>query len=173
MSPESAIKAILFLFSANLCIGFLTNIEKKFRLAPYPIIQEYLPWSLSFFKVSRTILIFMGSFEIFIIGFFSIACFAIGISLILSGFCLRFAAIKTLGPIWTYKLAKVQGHYLINRGIYRYLKHPAYLGNMYLVGILLSGGAIYCSILSFLVVLVFSLLRIRVEDKLLLTLRDI
>lgn len=41
---------------------------------------------------------------------------------------LRYAAIRTLGRRWTVRIFTLPDAPLVNRGIYRYLRHPNYLG---------------------------------------------
>jgi methyltransferase len=44
------------------------------------------------------------------------------------GQCLRFAAIHALGARWTVRVLTLPGTAPVTRGIYRYLRHPNYLG---------------------------------------------
>ncbi|HZD09848.1 MAG TPA: isoprenylcysteine carboxylmethyltransferase family protein [Candidatus Binatia bacterium] len=48
--------------------------------------------------------------------------------LFILGQCLRYAAIRTLGERWTARVITLPGAAPVTRGIYRYLRHPNYLG---------------------------------------------
>lgn len=41
---------------------------------------------------------------------------------------IRYAAIRTLGPRWTVSIVTVPGEHVVDRGIFRVLRHPNYLG---------------------------------------------
>ena len=48
----------------------------------------------------------------------------------LAGQALRYAAIHTLGERWTVRVMTLPGAQPVNRGIYRFIRHPNYLGVM-------------------------------------------
>jgi methyltransferase len=49
---------------------------------------------------------------------------------LLAGQTLRYAAIWSLGERWTVRVVTLPGKPLVSRGIYRYVRHPNYLGVM-------------------------------------------
>ena len=51
-----------------------------------------------------------------------------GLALMALGITLRSAAIFQLGRFHTPNVAVLEGHQLIDRGLYRHLRHPSYLG---------------------------------------------
>ncbi|NUP13108.1 MAG: DUF1295 domain-containing protein [Polyangiaceae bacterium] len=44
------------------------------------------------------------------------------------GQALRLSAMRALGPRWTVKIMTVPGHRAVDTGIFRYIRHPNYLG---------------------------------------------
>ena len=52
----------------------------------------------------------------------------IGMSLLCVGQLLRIAAIRTLGPRWTTRIIILPQTSPVNHGIFRYVRHPNYLG---------------------------------------------
>jgi protein-S-isoprenylcysteine O-methyltransferase Ste14 len=56
--------------------------------------------------------------------------FIIGLILIASGLVIRIISIITLKKQFTYKVAKVKGHELIEKGLYKRIRHPGYLGQL-------------------------------------------
>jgi methyltransferase len=90
----------------------------------------------------------------------------LGLVLFISGQIIRIHAIKTLGYRWTTKIAISSEQFVIKKGMYKYIRHPNYVGVSFeiiglpLVGGLLGVGIIY-SVLNF-IILYF---RIRLEEK--------
>lgn len=82
------------------------------------------------------------------------------------GQCLRYAAIRTLDWRWTVKVMTLPGLPVVRKGIYRYLRHPNYLG------VILEILAVPLIHSAYLTAFVFSLAnllllhaRIRVEEQ--------
>lgn len=87
-------------------------------------------------------------------------------ALFLCGQALRYAAITALGPRWTVPVMILPGAPAVNKGVYRYLRHPNYLG------VILELIAVPLIHSAFLTSLIFSILnaflltvRIRTEEK--------
>lgn len=79
---------------------------------------------------------------------------------------LRYAAIRTLGRRWTVRIVTVPGRPPVRHGIYRYLRHPNYLG------VVLEIAAVPLLHTAYLTSLIFSLgnalllrTRIRAEEE--------
>jgi methyltransferase len=53
---------------------------------------------------------------------------ALALSLFAAGQALRLTAIRTLGWRWSTRVMTVPGETLVQHGIYRYIRHPNYLG---------------------------------------------
>ncbi len=82
------------------------------------------------------------------------------------GQALRYAAILTLGPRWTVRVMTLPDEPPITRGIYRYVRHPNYLG------VILEIAAVPLLHTAYLTSLVFTIanalllsVRIRTEER--------
>ena len=65
--------------------------------------------------------------------------FAIGMALFAIGFMVRIYSILTLKQYFTYSVAKVENHKIISTGLYKFIRHPGYLGQlMIFLGISIS-----------------------------------
>ena len=56
--------------------------------------------------------------------------FAIGMALLGIGLMIRIHSILTLKQSFTYSVAKVENQEIIETGLYRFLRHPGYLGQL-------------------------------------------
>ncbi|HEX7423380.1 MAG TPA: isoprenylcysteine carboxylmethyltransferase family protein [Terriglobales bacterium] len=92
-----------------------------------------------------------------------------GLLVIVAGICIRFIAMQTLGKHFSYTVNILVQHELIEQGLYRYIRHPAYLGELLIfVGIGLS-FANWISLVSLFVFPFIALsVRMNVEEKALL-----
>ena len=89
-----------------------------------------------------------------------------GIALFAAAKALKWWAILTLGPFWTFRVIVVPGASLVATGPYRYLRHPNYVGVIgELAAVALMTGA---RLTGPIVTLLFGLIilkRIAVEEK--------
>lgn len=85
-----------------------------------------------------------------------------------AGQVLRYTAIRTLGERWTVNVMCIPGAALVQKGIYRWIRHPNYLGVALEIAAvpLLHGAYLTAAIFSTLNALVLSW-RIRSEEKVL------
>jgi protein-S-isoprenylcysteine O-methyltransferase Ste14 len=91
-----------------------------------------------------------------------------GALVILAGAALRIAAIRTLDRHFRYELRVEEGQRIVDRGVFRFVRHPSYLGVLLIVlgdGLVLAsapamllGGALLAALLA---------LRIREEERVL------
>lgn len=89
----------------------------------------------------------------------------LGISLLLTGVALRWAAIYNLGKYFTCVVLIKSDHRLVRRGLYRHLRHPAYTGTLIAhLGLGLSFSNWFSIALSFIPYLVAAAYRIRIEE---------
>jgi len=94
--------------------------------------------------------------------------FVMGTGMVWMGMCIRFLAIKRLGGLFTTDITVHNNHKLIKNDIYKYLRHPSYLG------LLLSCFGLAMMILHIFPFLVFLFLiavytyRAKVEEKVLI-----
>ena len=92
--------------------------------------------------------------------------FAIGILIIMVGFIIRIISIRTLKQYFTYSVAKAENQEIIEKGLYKYIRHPGYLGQLIIfTGISISLSNWLSVILMLLSTLVGYVNRIRVEEK--------
>jgi methyltransferase len=79
---------------------------------------------------------------------------------------LKWWAILSLGPVWTFRVIVVPGAPLVRRGPYRRLRHPNYVGVVgELVGAALMTGALVTGPLAIVGFGILLRNRIRVEDR--------
>jgi len=154
--------------SVQFALMLLSRFEKRFRKRNNPIQTEYQQWSLPIFKLMLQVLSVFIALEAALSSHFSIDYVLIGSSLLLIGLLLRILAIISLGRMWTYRVAILEHHTVVNTGIYKYLRHPAYIGNVYLVGLALVFCAPVSSIISMCFVIIFITLRVPREHRIIL-----
>jgi protein-S-isoprenylcysteine O-methyltransferase Ste14 len=93
---------------------------------------------------------------------------SVGLGMVLAGVLIRFVAIVTLKRNFSGLLRIREGHTLIKTGIYRWVRHPAYLGAIILF---LGFPVMLSSVLGFLVTLLLIpvlLHRIKLEESMLI-----
>ena len=89
----------------------------------------------------------------------------IGVLLIITGTGIRGISIRALGKFFSRDVGTRQNQVVIKTGVYKYIRHPAYAGNMLqLLGFPLVLNAYFSLLMSLLTILIF-LWRIRVEES--------
>jgi len=99
---------------------------------------------------------------------FRLPVFAIGILLMLTGVALRWYAIRTLGLSFTRDLAVRAGQRVVDTGVYRTIRHPAYSGTLLTclgIGLAMTNGASLIAIMACAVA--GHLYRVHLEEGLL------
>lgn len=92
--------------------------------------------------------------------------FAIGMALFAIGFMVRIYSILTLKQYFMYSVAKVENHKIIETGLYIFIRHPGYLGQLIIfVGISISISNWLSIVLMMIPVTVGYLYRIKIEEK--------
>jgi methyltransferase len=87
--------------------------------------QEHFP----FMQVLHISWFFAAISEVIFLERFFIPWLAtVAVLLLVAGQLLRYAAIRTLGPRWSVRIMTQPGSPPVNTGIYRYIRHPNYLG---------------------------------------------
>ncbi|SFE66760.1 Protein-S-isoprenylcysteine O-methyltransferase Ste14 [Chitinophaga sp. CF118] len=94
----------------------------------------------------------------------------IGMGMIVAGMLFRFFAVYTLGRYFTVNVTIRSDHKIVKEGLYKYLRHPSYLGSLFSFfgnGFALNNriGLFIC----FVPVLVAFLYRMKVEEELLVS----
>lgn len=84
----------------------------------------------------------------------------------LAGQALRYAAIQTLGERWTVRVMTIPAAGPVNQGIYRFIRHPNYLGVILEIGTVPLIHGAYLTATSFSIANALLLIwRIRTEEK--------
>ena len=92
--------------------------------------------------------------------------FTLGIFIIIVGLIIRIISIRTLKQYFTYSVAETENHELIEKGLYKFIRHPGYLGQLLIfTGISISLSNWLSVILMLLSTLIGYLNRIRVEEN--------
>lgn len=92
--------------------------------------------------------------------------FAAGMALFAIGFMIRIYSILTLKQYFTYSVAKVENHKVIANGLYKFIRHPGYLGQLIIfIGISTSMSNWLSILLMMIPVTLGYLYRIKIEEK--------
>jgi protein-S-isoprenylcysteine O-methyltransferase Ste14 len=92
--------------------------------------------------------------------------FAIGALMVMVGLFIRIRSILILKQHFTYTVTKIEGHELIETGFYKYIRHPGYLGQLFIFTGIATSMSNWLSILLMVIpVLVGFIYRIRVEER--------
>lgn len=92
--------------------------------------------------------------------------FVIGFVMIAIGLVIRIQSILTLKQHFTYSVAKIENHELIETGLYKWIRHPGYLGQLIIfIGIPISFSNWLSVILMMIPVLLGYIYRIKVEER--------
>jgi len=90
----------------------------------------------------------------------------LGIVLIVAGLAVRWTAILTLRKYFTVDVAIREDHKVVMTGLYRYVRHPAYLGSLLsFLGLAISFSNWLAALVTFLPITGAFIYRIRVEEK--------
>jgi protein-S-isoprenylcysteine O-methyltransferase Ste14 len=96
-------------------------------------------------------------------------CFYIGTIFMLIGIIFRCCAVFTLKQYFSYTVVIKNEHHIVKRGLYKYLRHPAYTGFiLILIGIPLCLKLLTATLLVSVIALAIFSFRIYVEEKKLL-----
>ena len=92
--------------------------------------------------------------------------FAIGAVLVVIGLIIRIMSIMTLRQYFTYSVAKVEHHELIETGLYKHIRHPGYLGQLLIfLGISISISNWLSILLMMIPIAIGYIYRINVEER--------
>ncbi len=91
---------------------------------------------------------------------------ASGCLLFVAGKAVKYWAIRTLGPLWSFRVLVVPGVPLITRGPYRFMRHPNYAGIFgEIAGVAAMMAAPVSGVVALLVFGVLLWKRVRVEEE--------
>jgi protein-S-isoprenylcysteine O-methyltransferase Ste14 len=97
--------------------------------------------------------------------------FAIGALLVIAGLIIRISSILKLKQHFTYTVTEVKNHELIETGLYKYIRHPGYLGQLIIFLGIATTLSNWLSVLLMIIPVLFGYLnRINVEEKFLIEL---
>jgi protein-S-isoprenylcysteine O-methyltransferase Ste14 len=92
--------------------------------------------------------------------------FAIGMALVVIGLVIRIHSILTLKQFFTYSVAKVENHKIIETGLYKFIRHPGYLGQLIIfLGISTSISNWLSVLLMMIPITTGYIYRIKVEES--------
>ena len=92
--------------------------------------------------------------------------FSIGMALFGIGLVIRIHSILTLKQYFTYSVAKVENHKIIETGLYKFIRHPGYLGQLLIFIGISTSMSNWLSILLMMIPITLAYLnRIKVEEK--------
>ncbi len=95
--------------------------------------------------------------------------FAIGMTLFVIGLMIRIHSLLTLKQYFTYTVAKVENHKIIETGLYKFIRHPGYLGQLLIFIGISTSVSNWLSILAMMVPITLGYLyRISVEERFML-----
>jgi protein-S-isoprenylcysteine O-methyltransferase Ste14 len=90
----------------------------------------------------------------------------LGLGLFAVSLAVRLTAIRALGKFWSLHLEIRDGHRLVTEGIYRYVRHPAYLAIMLeVVALPVVGGCWFTLLFAVLAYIPMLLLRWHTEER--------
>ena len=92
--------------------------------------------------------------------------FVIGMALTVLGLTVRIHSMLTLKQFFTYSIAKVENQKVIETGLYKFIRHPGYLGQlMIFLGISISMSNWLSMLVMMIPVTAGYLFRIQVEER--------
>jgi protein-S-isoprenylcysteine O-methyltransferase Ste14 len=90
----------------------------------------------------------------------------IGLVLIILGLIVRWTAILTLKKYFTVDVSILKDHRIIDKGVYKFIRHPAYAGSLLsFLGLGLAFSNWLSTLVIFIPILIAFIYRIRVEEK--------
>jgi protein-S-isoprenylcysteine O-methyltransferase Ste14 len=90
----------------------------------------------------------------------------LGIVLIIAGLAVRWTAILTLRKYFTVDVAIINDHKVVMTGLYKHVRHPAYLGSLLsFLGLAISFSNWLAALVMFVPITGAFLYRIKVEEK--------
>lgn len=92
--------------------------------------------------------------------------FAIGVVLTVIGLVIRILSILTLKQHFTYSVATIENHKMIETGLYKPIRHPGYLGQLLIfIGIAISLSNWLSIILMMIPIVIGYSYRMRIEER--------
>ena len=149
-------------------------MAKRGFLARHGIVRNAIREDVLFFAIPWVFVLFAGmgvsawdlvrqQGDLYILSVQSI----VGLALIVIGFTILLTAQITLRRYYSSTLVIREEHQLITHGIYRFIRHPIYLGNiMFFIGVPVFTSSLYGLLIMSALIPIF-LNRIRIEERML------
>lgn len=167
---------IVFNFSSIfIFVKVIGLVERRLAQQSPPTRYELVPWSIYFFKWFRNITLLVAAVEsqmLYINHTDHFGSICAGLIMLIGGLCLRWLAIHQMGEMWSFKAVRFHDHYIVSDGLYRFIKHPAYIGNLWLPGLMLMLDAKIAFIVAMLGVIIFYFIRVTAETYILNEIRE-
>jgi protein-S-isoprenylcysteine O-methyltransferase Ste14 len=130
--------------------------------------KSSLWWLYGLITVGYALSFFIGATKIGRIYYWN-TFFAIGMVLFVAGFVIRIHSILTLNRYFTYSVAKVENHKIIETGLYKFIRHPGYLGQLIIFFGISTSISNWLSVLVMMIPITLGYLyRINVEERFML-----
>jgi protein-S-isoprenylcysteine O-methyltransferase Ste14 len=95
--------------------------------------------------------------------------FAIGMALFATGLMIRIHSILTLKQYFTYSVAKVENQKIIATGLYKFIRHPGYLGQLIIFIGISTSISNWLSILVMMIPIILGYIyRVNIEERFML-----
>jgi protein-S-isoprenylcysteine O-methyltransferase len=93
------------------------------------------------------------------------AFFAVGVVLALTGLMIRVGSILTLRQYFMYSVARAENHKLVETGLYKFIRHPGYLGQLMIFAGIAISLANWLAVLCMMIPVTLGYIyRIKVEE---------
>lgn len=149
----------------RLVFQLLSTFEKSYIYRRIVAGIIYEKWSLKVFKFAKKTVLVLASIECtYFPSLVSDELKVLAFALFVIGIWLRISAITTLGTLWSYHIEIREHHEVIRTGIYRYLKHPAYVGNIFIPAFCFLIGSLYTSAFALIFICAFYIYRSNMEE---------
>jgi protein-S-isoprenylcysteine O-methyltransferase Ste14 len=130
--------------------------------------KSSLSWLYGLITVGYALSFSIGATKVGRIFFWN-TFFVIGMALVVIGLMIRIHAIQTLNQYFTFSVANVENHKIIETGLYKFIRHPGYLGQLLIFSGLSSSMSNWLSILVMMIPVTLGYLyRIKVEERFML-----
>jgi len=159
-------------FVVFLLLAILDRISDTFfKCKTKPTKEIYHKWTFSVLLLAYLYIVVFSVREFFLnVEKISLWVSFAGVMIYGCGVILRKRAINDLGGNWSLHIEVKEEHELITRGIYRFFKHPYCLAVLFeLSGLCLIANAFYSLILVFVIQAPLLVMRIILEEKVLIS----
>jgi protein-S-isoprenylcysteine O-methyltransferase Ste14 len=127
--------------------------------------KSSLWWLYGLITLGYALSFAIGATKIGRMGYWNIF-FVIGMALIVIGFMVRIHSIQMLKQYFTYSVAKVENQKIIETGLYKFIRHPGYLGQLIIfIGISTALSNWLSVLLMMIPVTIGYNYRIKVEER--------